>query len=92
MTRVNIDGPDRDQLLKKYALPYTGKQLCTGATCAVALATIAAGDIVIAQQEASATANYIQYITITAGTGFVVTVNTSPGTSSINWAVFAANA
>jgi hypothetical protein len=91
MARVNIDGPDRDIMLKKYAMPYTGKQNCTGATCAVSMTTIGASDIVMVTLESATTATYVASIAITAGTGFVVT----PGgatLATVNYAVFAANA
>lgn len=92
MARIKTkDGGDMGIVLD-YLAPVTGRQACTGATCAVVLATIAATDVVLAQQEAAATATYIQYVTITAGTGFVVTLNASPGSSTINWAVFHLNA
>ena len=92
MARVNIDGPDRDQLLKAYALPYVGSQTITGTTCAVSMTTIAATDLVFASAATFSTAAYIISLVVTAGTGFVATVNTSPGTGTINYVVFKPNA
>ena len=91
MARIKtMDGGDRAVVLD-YLFPITGRQACTGATCAVALTSIAATDIVLCQAEACATVtSYILYTTITAGTGFVVTM-VDPGSCTINWAVFHPN-
>jgi len=92
MARIKIrDGGDKDVVLD-YLAPITGRQACTGATCAVVLATIVATDVVLTQAEAVVTASYIYSIAITAGTGFVVSFNTSPGTATVNYAVFHLNA
>jgi len=92
MARIKLkDGGDRDKVLD-YIFPITGKSNATAATTNIALATILAADIVLCQAEGSITASYIQDIAITAGTGFNVKFNTTPGGSTINWAVFHANA
>jgi hypothetical protein len=92
MARIKVrDGGDKDTVLD-YLAPITGRQACTGATCAIAIASIAATDVVVVQQQTAATASYIQDVTVTAGTGIVVNLNTSPGTSTIHYAVFHPNA
>ena len=92
MARIKIkDGGDLGDTLA-YLAPITGRQACTGATCAVACATIAATDVVLTQAEAVVTASYIYSIAITAGTGFVASFNTSPGSATVNYAVFHPNA
>ena len=92
MARIKVkDGGDLGDVLA-YLAPITGRQACTGATCAVTLATIAATDVVLTQAEACVTSAYILYNTITAGTGFVTTFSTSPGSATVNYAVFHPNA
>jgi len=59
-------------------------------TCTVALATIEATDIVLASVIAFATTAYVTKVVISAGVGFVVTVNQDPGNATISYAVFKA--
>lgn len=91
MARIKIkDGGDK-YIVLDYALPITGRQACTGTTCAVAISTIAATDVVLTQLEAATTVTaYILFNTITAGTGFVTTL-TDPGSATIAYAVFHPN-
>jgi len=70
------------------AINYGQAQAVTGATLAVALTWIKAADIVLSQVTSWATVAYISKIVITAGTGFVVSFNTSPGTATFDYTVF----
>ena len=92
MARINMDGPDRDLLLKRL-FPYTGvTQAFTGSTKAVLLASIEAGDIVTAQLLTSSTvAAHVTYNTITSGTGFISTVSEAT-VGTIGWTVHKPNA
>jgi len=90
MARINIDGPDRDVYIK-YISPYVTIQTSTGSTKAVVMANIEATDIVLAQVLSYSTACYVTYITVTAGTGFVINLSAAPGTATVGCAVFKAN-
>lgn len=92
MARIKImDGGDRAKVLD-YLFPIVGRQAVTGATCAVSVPTIAAGDVVLAQIENPGTAtNYTLYSVITAGTGFVTTFNADPKSGTLAYAVFHVN-
>jgi hypothetical protein len=57
----------------------------------VSLTSIAATDVVVANVVAWATAAYVTSLAITAGTGFIVTLNTDPGNATISYAVFKKN-
>jgi len=85
--------PDTSQYLDEFdRLAYgvlTGAvaQAVTGATCAVAITYIKATDIVLAQVCTAATVAYITTITITASTGFVLSLHTSPGVGTFSYIV-----
>lgn len=57
----------------------------------IALASIVATDAVVANVMTYITASYVAKIAITAGTGFLVTLNAAPGTATISYAVFRAS-
>jgi hypothetical protein len=65
-----------------------GKQGFLATTCTVALAAIAATDVVVANVVAYATTAYVTKVAITAGTGFVVTLNQDAGNATISYLVF----
>ena len=94
MARIKImDGGDRARVLD-YLSPITGVQAFTSGTATVTLATIAAGDIVLAQLLSSSTTGLGTRdlnTVITAGTGFVVTTQVA-GNGTLVYAVFHPNA
>ena len=88
MARIKIrDGGDKDVVLD-YLAPIVGTQQIDGTTVTgygittVTCASIAAGDIVLAQVLSNASlASFIMDVVITAGTGFTVkTQNATTGT------------
>ena len=74
------------------AIPYApvaaGIQGCLASTCTVAVAAIAATDIVLANVIAYATTAYINKIVISAGVGFVAYFSTDTGNATISYGVF----
>jgi hypothetical protein len=97
MARIKVrDGGDKDVVLD-YLMPIVGTQALTSSTVTgycittVTLATIKAGDIVLAQAVSNASvSSFIMDIVITEGTGF--TVKMQNGTSgTLVYAVFHQN-
>ena len=74
-----------------YSTVKAGIQAMTCATQLVSLAAIAATDVVVANVISYATAAYVSKLTITAGTGFLITLNTDSGPASVSYAVFKAS-
>ena len=74
-----------------YSTVKAGIQAMTCATQLVSLTTIAAADIVLANIISYATAAYVAKLTITASTGFLITLNTDSGPASVSYAVFKAS-
>lgn len=61
-------------------------------TCTVALSTIAATHVVLAQVTDYASTAYVTKIVITPGTGFIATVDTDPGANaSLSYSVLNAS-
>lgn len=58
-----------------------------GTTVAVAVASIVATDIVLAQFAATATAAYVLSYAITAGTGFAITSSAAIGKATLSYCV-----
>jgi hypothetical protein len=98
MARIKVkDGGDRDVVLD-YLAPIVGVQAITGSTATgigtvtVSCPTIAAGDIVLTQMlSESSTGAILSNTMITAGTGFVVTIQ-GPTAGTLVYAVFHPNA
>lgn len=79
MARRNFQSTDWIQFLDT-AWPTTGTQdFEDSTTCTIALSIIAATDIISTQVIGFATTCYVTEVAITAGTGFIVTVNQDPG-------------
>ena len=83
-TGLYLDGLDH---LHRGIVYSAQAQAVTGATLAVAWAGILATDIVLTQMTTYATIAYIAKVVITAGTGFVATLSTAPGTATFDYAI-----
>lgn len=93
MAKRGFDSTDMLQFLN-YAWPVCGiKAIGDSTTCTVALATIEATDVVLAYVSSAATVCYALGTVITAGTGFITTVNTTPGGTgaTVSYLVFKKN-
>jgi hypothetical protein len=92
MAKTQFDSMDQVQFMN-YAWPVTGFATITATSTSsvVALATIQATDVVLAQVVTTTTAGYVTAIAITAGTSFKITVSAATGSASISYAVFKAN-
>ena len=92
MAKRGFDSTDYLQWMN-YAWPVIGSVTMAGTatTANVALTTIEATDLVLATFGSQATVAYIVSATITAGTGFIVACNTTPGPAVVNYAVFKVN-
>ena len=82
----NHDGTSTKRI--PYSQVVAGTQGFLASTCTVAVASIAATDVVLANVIAYATSAYVTKIAISAGVGFVVTLNQSTGNATISYAVF----
>lgn len=97
MARIKIkDGGDQDRVLD-YLAPIVGVQAITGTTavgigtCTVSVPTIAAGDVVLFQMfSQSSVGARLDDAIITAGTGFVVTIQ-GPTAGTLCYAVYHPN-
>ena len=93
MAKTQFDSVDRLQFLN-YAWPTVGmaRFIDSTATFSVALATIEATDRVITSVASmGATKAYVYAVAVTAGTGFVITLNLAATGASIAYAVFKNN-
>jgi hypothetical protein len=62
------------------------------ATLAVSCPSIKSADIVLTQVASYGTLCYVGGITITEGTGFIITLSAASGAVTVNYAVFHVNA
>ena len=92
MARRNFQSCDWIKFLDE-CWPTVGRQLfANSTTCTVALSTIIATDVVIPVVTSYATSAYVTQVAITAGTGFIATVNTDPGANaSLSYVVHKVN-
>lgn len=86
VTGHNHDGSNSKKVANSTV--SAGLQGTNGSTATIALAAVAATDIIVANVVSYATTAYVTKIDITAGTGFVVTLNQAPGSATVSYAVF----